>query len=401
MSIVRKILPCPSYDIAKLETWFKDCAAEGLFLKTNSIGMLTAQFETGEAKTMTYRFEPSAYLLNTDEILDENNRNDKIAFLEEAGWKLTASHRQYFVFAHEGTAELHSDPQTESIIRMDLARVRTVQLLRACVPFLFYGFLLSSHFMQMMIRTGSWIFIAAIPFAIAGVIGHLSECVRLYTEASKLEKGEPFHHEKDWRPTAPVYRIFIIMRFCMYTLLAAALLAMAAAEAGDAGRISLKDHQEDPPFMTVSDIDPEAEYVMNSFAIESLRRQFPTLNTMRHYSDLFSKDNYIWTEDAYLKQGEGTLSCFMDLNYHDTRYDFVAERLYKEYAGDYGDPAFAQRFSGCDEISGTEDENGLILFVFRKGNRIVSGSLHASRGPEEYVTSEILQKLIGSVHPES
>ena len=399
MSIVRKMLPCPLYDIAKLETWFKDCAAKGLFLKENGIGRLSAQFETGEPEVMTYRFEPSAYILEVDEILDENNRKDKIAFLEEAGWKLTAQCRQYFVFAHEGNSELHTDPETESVIRMDLARARFVQLLRACVPLAYFGMLLFSSYMRFMIQTGSWIVLLTIPFVLISFIGSVIESVRLFVQASKMEQGQPFRHEKDWRKTASLYRIFEIMKFFMYGLMAAALLAMVS-DVGAAGRISLKDYDEDPPFMTVADIDPDAEYVMNDLHVESLRRQFPTLNTMRHYSDIFSKDNYTWTEDAYLKQEGGALDVLIDLNYHDTQYNFVAERLYKEYCGNNADPAFAQKYSGCDQCAGTEDENGLIiLFVFQKGNKVVSGRLSACYAPAEYVTSEILQKLIDSVNP--
>ena len=396
MSIVRRMLPCPSYDIAALETWFRDCAAKGLFLKENGIGALSAQFVRGEPETMTYRFEPSAYILNTDAILDHDNLLNKAGFLEEAGWRLLGTHRQYLLFAHEGTCELHTDPETESTIRMDLARARSLQLLRACVPLLFYGFLLSSHFMQLMIQTGSWIVLATIPFAIVSVIGSVTECVRLFTEAAGLEKGIPYSHEKDWRKNAAAFKVFRIMKFCMYTLMAAAFLSMAAADASDAGRISLKDFSEDPPFMTVADIDPDAEYVINSFAIESLREQFPTFNTMRHYSDLLSRDNYIWTEDAYLKKDE-TVYCFMNLYYYDTDFDLVARRLFREYsAGE--DPAFTQKFSGCDELSGSEDQYGMLWFVFRKGNRIAAGRLSASRGGES-ISAEVLQKLIDSIKP--
>lgn len=396
MSIVRRMLPCPSYDIAGLETWFRDCAAEGLFLRENGIGALSAQFETGGPKTMTYRFEPSAYILNTDAILDQDNLENKTGFLKEAGWQLLGSHRQYLLFAHAGTCELHTDPETESVIRMDLARARFVQLLRACVPLLFYGFLVSSHFMQLMIQTGSWIVLATIPFAVVSVIGSVTECVRLFIEASKLEKGIPYSHEKDWRKHAAAFKVFRIMKFCMYTLMAAAFVSMLAADASDAGRISLKDYFEDPPFMTVADFDPDAEYVMNSFVVESLREQFPTFNTMRHYSDLLSRDNYIWTEDAYLKKDE-SVYCFMNLYYYDTDYDFVTRRLFREYST-AGDPAFTQKFGGYDELSGSEDEHGLISFAFRKGKKVAAGILHADRGGDS-VSAEVLQKLIDSVKP--
>ena len=395
MNEKKKLIPCPSYDIAAIESWLKDMAAEGLLLKENGLGNLIAVFEKGEAKTMTYRFEPSAYILRSDEVLDEANRLAKNDFLEEAGWKNLGIYRSYILYSHEGNAELHTESEIEAPLRYEAARARSIAMLETLVWVVLIVSVLYRRCMSLLIQTGSVILLIAAVFAVLSVFSGIAECVRLYVSSSRLEKGIPFEHEKDWKKHSRFYRTFRIVRLIAVGIACAAVFASLGDEGG-AGRIHISECQEDPPFLTVQDLDPQAEYKVHTW----LEEFHPRINTVRRWSDPLSIDNWIWQEISSLETADHHWSAAMNITYYDTEYEFVSKQLFKEYERDVKMNADEPiTLSGADEITAAVNQDGFIHLVFRKEKKTVYASLNVANAAEGIdMTAEAAQRLIDSVH---
>lgn len=394
MTEKKKLIPCPPYEIASLESWLKDMAAEGLFLKENGLGSFIAVFEKGEPKTMTYRFEPSAYILKTDEILDEENRKNKNEFLTEAGWKNLGIYRMYILYAHEGNAELHTESETEALLRYDAARARTLALLSTAVWIVYFAGLYSGRYMTLLVHIGSLILIIASVFAFFSMCSALYECIRLFYVSAQSERGIPFKHEKDWKKHAFSYRAFRLIRIGAYVTAALAVIA-ALGDEGAAGRIHIEEYEEDPPFMTVKDLDPDGKYVINEF----LNELNPIVNTVRHWSDPLSSDNYIWQEISGLRTETVDYGCAMNVSYYDTDYEFVAKRLYEENRRDILNNAKEMiELSGADEVTAAINGNDYVDLVLRKGNKTVRAGIHVTDAEgERNFSLEAAEKFIGSI----
>ena len=54
---VYRLVPCPEYDIAGIETWLSDLSEEGLFLTQDGIMAGIAVFEYQKPQRMRYRLE--------------------------------------------------------------------------------------------------------------------------------------------------------------------------------------------------------------------------------------------------------------------------------------------------------------------------------------------------------
>lgn len=107
MNYIRKILPVNIYDIDQIETYLRDMASKGLFIK--KIGFFT-YFEKGEPKKTEYRLEP---LMKKESIPD----NDIIEIYKKSGWEYVCTLSNSFHIYKtnlENPIEIHTDPIAQS-----------------------------------------------------------------------------------------------------------------------------------------------------------------------------------------------------------------------------------------------------------------------------------------------
>ena len=84
--------------------------------------------------------------------------------------------------------------------------------------------------------------------------------------------------------------------------------------------IPLSDFSEDPPFITMSDLDPSAEYQENAH-----------LNEVRVKHDVLFTTTYSWYESATLAGEDKILSGSLLITYHETAFPWLAKCLAKGY----------------------------------------------------------------------
>lgn len=107
MKTVKRLLPSSKYDIPALEAWFTAQSEKGLFLQ--SVGLFFATFQEGTPQRKTYRLE----VVTGMDIIPEKEMIETYATF---GWEYVTCISNFFhVYAHEGDAELHSDPLVQSL----------------------------------------------------------------------------------------------------------------------------------------------------------------------------------------------------------------------------------------------------------------------------------------------
>ncbi|MDF2675440.1 MAG: hypothetical protein K0R09_3712 [Clostridiales bacterium] len=105
---VKKFISVNIYDIAGMESWLCDMAAEGLYLK--SFGRMFAHFEEGEEKKVRYRLEPvgKGNEMPSEEILE---------YFQRSGWNyVTQINRLFYIYMakDDEAEEIHTDPVAQS-----------------------------------------------------------------------------------------------------------------------------------------------------------------------------------------------------------------------------------------------------------------------------------------------
>ena len=118
---VKRIPPCPDYDIRGTEKWLEDMAEKGYILcEGHAFQYGFAYFETGEPRRIRYRITPAEKV--PQRIMSPNSwpepPDEKIQELHsQFGWRYTTYRGQFWIFRCEDSAapEMNTDPQIQAI----------------------------------------------------------------------------------------------------------------------------------------------------------------------------------------------------------------------------------------------------------------------------------------------
>ena len=381
----KKWLPCPYYRTAAVETWLHDEAAAGWFLKEGSAGGSLFVFTEGQPKEMTYRLEPVTYITNDEAAIDGNGQNRR-DFLEEMGWHSIGMIRNFEVFAHEGYAELHTSPEIEAAVKESNVRYMTISLLKLLLQAVILVFLFYKGWLIFAAEVGAAIiFPCAVLYAVS-VLSEICSFFRTFSDYLHLKQGGILSHHADYRKSQFLIILWRILNVVFPVLLVLALLADLGASSSS-GRTAITEEKPDVPFMTIRDIDPEAEYVSDWLLAEIE----PKFNTFYHKDDIIFCDYYDWCESAHLRSGEERTDYFLMFSWYGMKQEWAAQEICRELSDTLGKDAV-----NTDGLLYTEDENGFISCVFRRGNTAVKAVFHADNlSKEELLT--ILKKFADSI----
>lgn len=118
---VKRIPPCPDYDIWGTEKWLEDMAAQGYILcRGYAFQYGFAYFETGEPRRIRYRIAPAKKVpqrIMSPNSYPEEPDEETMALHEQFGWRYTTFRGQFWIFACEDpeAPELNTDPQVQAI----------------------------------------------------------------------------------------------------------------------------------------------------------------------------------------------------------------------------------------------------------------------------------------------
>lgn len=223
---VRRLVPCPPYDVEACESWLGDMAEQGLMLER--WGGFEARFRRETPRPVRYRL--TAARLKGNVLFIPPGRPDagEEALYEEAGWHFVCRQDEFYIYACDDPAapELHTDPA-----------VQALSLKMACrsAVFSFVGWAIVIALRSSELFSGDGFLnlveypLTALVFAFCYLSLMLTSLQNLYCIFSlrrKLKRGLPPDHHKNWRWSAPLHRcanglwrlalpFLIVLLFCV------------------------------------------------------------------------------------------------------------------------------------------------------------------------------------------
>ena len=203
---VRRLAPCPPYDVEACESWLGDMAEQGLMLEL--WGLLDVRFRREEPRPVRYRL--TAARLEGNVLFGPPDAPDagEEALYAETGWHFICRQKEFFIYACDDPAapELHTDPA-----------VQALSLKMACRSAVYYwiGWLISLAVQVSNFRSLNGIlFLVEFPllnlvfaFCLAWfTLYWLRNLYSIFALRRKLKRGLPPDPHKNWRRSAPLYR---------------------------------------------------------------------------------------------------------------------------------------------------------------------------------------------------
>lgn len=225
MRNVYKLPPCSIYDVAAMEAWLTDLAADGLYL--NHAGSSLFAFSRQTASYSCYRLEPV-----TD--LCKEPTPDMQEDYDNAGWSFVCVlQKTFFVWRsiRLDADELHSDPVIHSIAyeqiisRLRKNAVCTAALALVLLSMFVCGLLLSPRPVTIFLSNASMPLLVI--FHLMSSIRALQQFLRLNRLKRSLADGVPALHQGDYKKGLLLHRtaafcigflalFLILMPLCLF-----------------------------------------------------------------------------------------------------------------------------------------------------------------------------------------
>lgn len=324
-----RIPPCPAYDIPAMESWLEDMAARGLHLSYDGFFLGTAAFEEGPKKRVRYRLEPTT---TNGGIFSDKYDPDLEAeeLLRQMGWVYRARRGQFHIYCAEDPAapELNTDPQVQAITLEALRKYLWKNLCNTLLMILLYGLgLYGDVVLSTFITIGTPYMAPLAALLLIGLVGKIRTVLTLSGWCKQLRKGEPLPHRRDYGRAGKVHIVGKLILAALWVVLVLALLFRVLPLMAQEDYTSLDEYAEPLPFVTVEDLYPDAQIEHKDFILYS---------RVYTWSDLLSPENIDLTEHADVTADGDSFTCYLSVDYHRTRWDWVAAGLAREYVSQCG-----------------------------------------------------------------
>ena len=319
---IRRIVPCPAYDVEKIESWLTDMAKEGWLLEKESEIFGWLAFTKEAPRSVAYRLEPKEPGKGFGDVPDQDFRE----LCEEYGWEYVDSYGNFFVYRSTRLCfrEMNTDLNVQAAAIKAGRRNSTVTVFLSV-------FLLNYFFRSLLKMPCFWL--------IHMGLGHLLMCLlvlvwvcadsllqwcHLRSLHKQLKENIPLNHRKPWRKGA-AFHIFSKFAYILIIFLFFGSLFSACSQAFEleTNALATADYPGDPPFVTAADILPEGEYTSRS--------TFLDYNTYVQTGTFFAPTIVEWNEDGRTRLPDGTIyDGILRIRYYETRYSWLAEGLIQD-----------------------------------------------------------------------
>ena len=216
---IRRIPPCPYYDIERVESWLSDLAEEGLFLEPNGISCGLANFQRGEPRSLPYRLVPAVKTPTVGQMLMGSEQVGVTIGPEEEerelhtryGWDYVARWQSFFIYRaqEERVRELNTDPQVQAMAIHAVERWRQLDILSLFLPLVLVWMgtrpdVVGLFYAAPVLLISTVCILAWMVFYCLFRIFHLARLRR------NLQQGQELDHKKTWKQQG---RRFIALKF--------------------------------------------------------------------------------------------------------------------------------------------------------------------------------------------
>lgn len=387
---VRRLVPCPPYDVEACESWLGDMAEQGLMLEL--WGLLDVRFRRETPRPVRYRL--TAARLKGSVLFSPPGSPDagEEALYEEAGWHFVCRHREFFIYAcDDPTApELHTDPA-----------VQALSLKMACRSVVYYwiGWLISLAVQISNFRSLNGIlFIVERPllnltfaFCFAWfTVYWLQNLHSIFALRRKLKRGLPSDHHKNWRWSAPLHRCANGLWRLALPFLIVLLFFVIFHPDRSAYLRNTEEEKAAMPFATLEDL-AEGTFVPYDGDDDAFYNSVETRRT------LLAPRIIEFRERGRIVQGDDVLlDTYMTVTYYDTLLPLLARLLapalhgQEELLADV--PLTAPELPGMDAVYFYGSESGAFWqLILVQDDRVMSVLMTAMHGEKTF--SELIPRI--------
>ena len=378
---VRRLVPCPPYDVEACESWLQDMAEQGLMLERWTV-IFEARFRRKTPRPVRYRL--TAARLKGNVLFSPPGSPDagEEELYEEAGWHFVCRQNEFYIYACDDPAapELHTDPA-----------VQALSLKMACrsAVFSFVGWAIVIALRSSELFSGDGFLnlveypLTALVFAFCYLSLMLTSLQNLYCIFSlrrKLKRGLPPDHHKNWRWSAPLHRCVNGLWRLALPFLIVLLFCVIFHPDRSAYLRNTEERKDALPFATMEDL---AE---GTFMPDEERYQYSELRR-----SLLAPTIWEYGESGQIVQdGRAVLDAYMTVDYYDTRLPLLAQLLapalhgQEELLADV--PLTAPELPDMDAVYFYGSESGAFWqLILVQDSRVVSVLMTAMHGEETFV----------------
>ena len=315
MEQIRRIPPCPEYDVEGRQAWYESMAAEGYRL--SEFGRLYVYFEPDTPKEVRYRLQPK---LNRKDVGPE-----AIALAEEYGWKHLGDHGYFSIFKTEdpNARELNTDPQVQATA---MERLLKSVIRSHLIAFLFFlpAVLILFRYPLVLCTSNTvllnWLLI---PTLVVGIWEIAAEVLHLLRLCQRLKLGESLSTGLPRRFQHPRYQTVRLITAILFVLM------VAASFFNNSNRLPWEQLRWQPveeplPFAQLTDLSPGSTYDVGDWHVNHN-------NEAADRSTLLCKEQMQYKQFGYLHHTDGTVSnCWYTVEYYDLRTTWLAKALFRQ-----------------------------------------------------------------------
>lgn len=387
---IRRIAPCPAYDVEKIEAWLSDMAKEGWILETDGDIFGWLAFVKEAPRSVQYRLEPKEEGTGFGDVPDMEIRE----LCGEYGWEYVDSYGNFFIYRsiRSDFREMNTDLQVQAAALKASKRNSSITLV--------LDFILLSNIFGQFLHMPVWSLVHL------GLGYHLAQLFALiwvstdsflhWRHLRKLQKqlkaNIPLNHRKPWRKGA-AFHIFSKFAYVLVMFLFFGLMFGSCMQRLDIAHTKTTDFPGEPPFVTAGDIFPEGEFTRESFLQD--------YNAYTEDSTFFAPRIIEWKEYGEIALPDGT-TCEGSLliTYYEVRWPWVAKGIMKDLYRDAEKYShFAERIPPDIPVDEAVCFNNIYpTILIRQGNILVKASI-SLRYQDHYLLEEWAQrmaKMLGS-----
>lgn len=320
---IRHLLPCPSYDIERIESWLEDMAGEGLLLAGGSYATHRIPFLPAPPQTIRYRLEPKP---KADGSLSDRPAPEALDLAEEYGWEFVRPFGSHYIYrtCQPDAREMNTDPTVQAAALKRVKRQMLSSLFWQLLNTLWGLYLLVREPYRFLVTFGWWYVLLFVSFFLILLGESASRTVYFVRLYRKLRRNLPMEHNKPWKSRAFVHKL---LRFSaeVVTTLAVVILLYACGQVRGMSAPSTFDYPGTAPFPTLSTLYPDCTLV--SAGMDG------AYNRYTHASSNCCHQMLDWREYVQLQSadGQGRGSATLIVQYYDTAAPWLAQGLKEDY----------------------------------------------------------------------
>ena len=315
-----RIPPCPAGDIPAMESWLEDMAAKGLHLSKDGFFGPTVSFEEGPPRRERFRLEPT----DTKSGLFSNEYEPEVEAVQlhhQMGWTWRARRGQFHIYSSDDpdAPELHTDPQIQAMTMAALTKFLRKKVTNALALSLFYAILyFGDAIISLTLMLGTPLILMFTGLMLWDLASILKGLWTLTRWRNQLRLGEPLPHRSDYRRKTWQYRGTEFLRKVLWILFFLCAIGRGLNIFVEEPYEKITDQHF--PFYTVADYYPGAEI-----------KRTESISDFYAWEDLLAPVNYDFKEYTDVTMNGETFDCWLMVNYHQTRWEWTARRLAREF----------------------------------------------------------------------